>query len=100
MFPFQHVRQRLQRAVSRPGDRAAAIAAAHSGGVAVIDVPANLELVADVGEGAKVGANAVVVKSAPADSIVVGIPGEARPARSTKEELRDAQFYIDPAIYI
>ena len=28
----------------KPGDRAAAIAAAHSGGVAVIDVPANLEL--------------------------------------------------------
>lgn len=54
----------------------------------------------EIGDDSSVGANAVVVKSAPADSIVVGIPGEARPARSTKEELRDAQFYIDPAIYI
>lgn len=53
-----------------------------------------------IGDDSSVGANAVVVKSAPADSIVVGIPGVAKPARSTKEELRDAQFYIDPAIYI
>ena len=29
----------------KPGDRAAAVAAAHSGGVGVIDIPANLELV-------------------------------------------------------
>ena len=54
----------------------------------------------EIGEGTAVGANAVVVKSAPANSIVVGVPGEARPSKSTKEELRDAQFYIDPAIYI
>ena len=53
-----------------------------------------------LGADARVGANAVVVKDAPADSIVVGIPGIAKPAKSTKEELRDAQFYIDPAIYI
>jgi serine O-acetyltransferase len=30
----------------------------------------------------------------------VGIPGVTKPARSSQEELRDAQFYIDPAIYI
>lgn len=54
----------------------------------------------EVGSDSSVGANAVVVKSAPANSVVVGVPGVAKPAKSTKEELRDAQFYIDPAIYI
>ena len=54
----------------------------------------------EIGDDSSVGANAVVVKSAPANSIIVGIPGKARPSESSKEELRDAQFYIDPAIYI
>lgn len=54
----------------------------------------------EIGDDSSVGANAVVVKSAPANSIIVGIPGQARPSKSSKEELRDAQFYIDPAIYI
>ena len=54
----------------------------------------------EIGDDSSVGANAVVIKDAPADSIVVGIPGVAKPAKSTKEELREAQFYIDPAIYI
>lgn len=54
----------------------------------------------EIGDDSSVGANAVVVNSAPANSIVVGVPGEVRPSKSTKEELRDAQFYIDPAIYI
>ena len=54
----------------------------------------------EIGDDSSVGANAVVVKSAPANSIVVGVPGQARPSKSSKEELRDAQFYIDPAIYI
>lgn len=54
----------------------------------------------EIGDDSSVGANAVVVKDAPAGSIVVGIPAVAKPAKSTKEELRDAQFYIDPAIYI
>lgn len=54
----------------------------------------------EIGDDSSVGANAVVVKSAPENSIVVGIPGVAKPAKSSKEELRDAQFYIDPAIYI
>ncbi|MBB0968247.1 serine O-acetyltransferase [Dietzia aerolata] len=54
----------------------------------------------EIGADSSVGANAVVVKSAPADSVVVGIPGVAKPAKSSKEELREAQFYIDPAIYI
>ncbi|MDV8002024.1 serine O-acetyltransferase EpsC [Rhodococcus sp. IEGM 1408] len=54
----------------------------------------------EIGDDSSVGANAVVVKSAPANSIVVGIPGVAKPAKSSKEELREAQFYIDPAIYI
>ena len=54
----------------------------------------------EIGSDSSVGANAVVVKEAPANSIVVGIPGVAKPATESKEELRDAQFYIDPAIYI
>ena len=54
----------------------------------------------EIGADSSVGANAVVVKDAPADSVVVGVPGVVKPARSTKEELREAQFYIDPAIYI
>lgn len=54
----------------------------------------------EIGSDSSVGANAVVVKSAPADSVVVGIPGVAKPSKSSKEELREAQFYIDPAIYI
>ena len=54
----------------------------------------------EIGSDSSVGANAVVVKDAPANSIVVGIPGVAKPATESKEELRDAQFYIDPAIYI
>ncbi|MFN3601240.1 MAG: serine O-acetyltransferase EpsC [Dietzia sp.] len=54
----------------------------------------------EIGSDSSVGANAVVVKDAPANSIVVGIPGVAKPAKESKEELRDAQFYIDPAIYI
>ena len=54
----------------------------------------------EIGSDSSVGANAVVVKSAPAHSVVVGIPGVARPAKTSKEELREAQFYIDPAIYI
>lgn len=54
----------------------------------------------EIGADSSVGANAVVVKDAPEDSVVVGVPGVVKPARSTKEELREAQFYIDPAIYI
>ncbi|EYT61965.1 serine acetyltransferase [Dietzia sp. UCD-THP] len=54
----------------------------------------------EIGSDSSVGANAVVVKDAPANSIVVGIPGVAKPAKESKETLRDAQFYIDPAIYI
>ena len=54
----------------------------------------------EIGADSSVGANAVVVKSAPAGSVIVGIPGVAKPARSSQEDLRDAQFYIDPAIYI
>lgn len=54
----------------------------------------------EIGDDSSVGANAVVVKSAPAASIVVGVPGVARPSKSSKAELREAQFYIDPAIYI
>lgn len=54
----------------------------------------------ELGDDTSVGANAVVITSAPANSLVVGIPGVVKPAKSSKEELRDAQFYIDPAIYI
>jgi serine O-acetyltransferase len=51
-----------------------------------------------------VGANAVVVHGAPADSVIVGIPGRARPRASVMPiadgapEQDDA--WLDPAIYI
>jgi serine O-acetyltransferase len=51
-----------------------------------------------------VGANAVVVQSAPADSVIVGIPGVARP-RSDAQALAERaaerdEAWLDPAIYI
>ena len=50
-----------------------------------------------IGDGAQIGANAVVVKDVPAGSVAVGVPAEVRrrPAAWTTEEVVD-----DPAIYI
>ena len=55
-----------------------------------------------IGAGSAVGANAVVVKDAPPDSIVTGIPATFRHRDSARETLPavDPAEYIDPAIYI
>nr|WP_231713202.1 serine O-acetyltransferase EpsC [Arthrobacter sp. zg-Y769] len=54
-----------------------------------------------IGANSAVGANAVVVKDAPADSIITGIPAKWR-HRDTKmtQPAVDPAEYIDPAIYI
>ena len=54
-----------------------------------------------IGPGSSIGAGAVVVHSAPAGSVLVGIPARdvaARPA--PQDSLTDPAFYLDPAIYI
>ena len=54
-----------------------------------------------IGAGSAVGANAVVVHDAPADSIVTGIPAEHRPRTPEKKQpLVDPATYIDPAMWI
>ena len=54
-----------------------------------------------IGANSAVGANAVVVKDAPADSIITGIPAKWR-HRDTKmtQPAVDPAEYVDPAIYI
>ncbi|GAA1119341.1 serine O-acetyltransferase EpsC [Citricoccus alkalitolerans] len=55
----------------------------------------------EIGQGSSVGANAVVVKDTPADSIATGIPATFR-HRSPKEQLPavDPAEYVDPAMWI
>ncbi len=54
-----------------------------------------------VGADSAVGANAVVTRDAPPDSIVVGIPAQARPRKPAQHQpLVDPTSYIDPAMYI
>ena len=54
-----------------------------------------------VGADSAVGANAVVVKDVPEDSIVTGIPGKIRQRTPEKQEpLVDPSSYIDPAMWI
>ena len=48
-----------------------------------------------VGAGSAIGANSVVTRSCPPDSIVVGIPGKARPAKPEEHKP-----LFDPAIYV
>jgi serine O-acetyltransferase len=50
-----------------------------------------------VGDGAKIGANAVVVRDVPAGSVVVGVPGEVLRPRLDPEQSLEA---VDPAIWI
>ena len=55
----------------------------------------------EIGQGSSVGANAVVVKDVPEDSIVTGIPGKVRRRTPEKQEpLVDPATYIDPAMWI
>ncbi|WP_026549179.1 serine O-acetyltransferase EpsC [Arthrobacter sp. Br18] len=55
-----------------------------------------------IGAGSAVGANAVVVKDTPPDSIVTGIPATFRHRDSLRETQPavDPAEYVDPAIYI
>lgn len=48
-----------------------------------------------IGEGAQIGANAVVVKDVPSRAVVVGVPGRVLPRPDS-----DYDEYQDPAIYI
>jgi serine O-acetyltransferase len=50
-----------------------------------------------VGARSKVGANAVVVRDVPADSVVVGVPGVVRRPAAEQAALLDT---VDPAIWI
>jgi serine O-acetyltransferase len=55
-----------------------------------------------IGAGSAVGANAVVVKDTPPDSIVTGIPATFRHRDSRRETQPavDPAEYVDPALYI
>lgn len=54
-----------------------------------------------IGNDSAIGANAVVTRDVPADSIAVGIPATVRSrTKSQHEDLVDPTSYIDPAMYI
>lgn len=54
-----------------------------------------------VGDDSAIGANAVVTRDIPPDSIATGIPAAVRPrAGAQREPLVDPTSYIDPAMYI
>ncbi|MEO6828031.1 MAG: serine O-acetyltransferase EpsC [Microbacteriaceae bacterium] len=69
-----------------------------------VTIGAGAQVLGDIliGAGSVIGANAVVVRAVPPDSMVVGIPGVAsaltRPGRAPSAT--DAQAWLDPAIYI
>ncbi len=50
-----------------------------------------------IGDGAKVGANAVVTKDVPAESVAVGIPARVHPNPRQRE--CDADLIVDPTLY-
>lgn len=56
----------------------------------------------EIGEASAIGANAVVVKSAPAHSVLVGVPAKDRKRRDEEHEpLVDPSTYaLDPALFI
>ncbi len=51
-----------------------------------------------VGDGAKVGANAVVVKDVPAGHVAIGIPAHHQPRHGGDED--DSTFTVDPTLSI
>ncbi|GAB3807012.1 serine O-acetyltransferase [Humibacter antri] len=67
-------------------------------------VGAGAQVLGDIVIGARsvVGANAVVVRSAPADSVLVGIPAHARPqdAPHRLSQTVADEAWLDPGIYI
>ncbi|GAB3608664.1 MULTISPECIES: serine O-acetyltransferase [Humibacter] len=67
-------------------------------------VGAGAQVLGDIVIGARsvVGANAVVVKTAPPDSVLVGIPARARPqdAPHHLSQTHSDEAWLDPGIYI
>ena len=54
-----------------------------------------------IGAGSAIGANAVVTKDVPENSIAVGIPAKFRPRKSEEcVKLVDPDNYVDPGSYI
>lgn len=53
-----------------------------------------------IGEGAQIGANAVVVKDVPAHHVAVGVPAHYRPMQPADENAAGALDDVDPAIWI
>lgn len=56
----------------------------------------------EIGHNSAVGANAVVVKSAPEDSVLIGVPAQDRKRREEEHEplVDPAAYALDPAIFI
>lgn len=56
----------------------------------------------EIGEESAVGANAVVVKSAPAHSVLVGVPAKDRKRRQEEHQplVDPAAYALDPALFI
>lgn len=56
----------------------------------------------EIGAGSAVGANAVVVKSSPPNSILTGIPAKARErgVAERKPHVDPAEYALDPALFI
>ena len=56
----------------------------------------------EIGEASAVGANAVVVKSAPPNSVLVGVPAKDRKRRQEEHQplVDPAAYALDPALFI
>ncbi|GAA3053169.1 MULTISPECIES: serine O-acetyltransferase EpsC [Actinomycetes] len=56
----------------------------------------------EIGSGSAIGANAVVVKSAPKNSILTGIPAKDRKRRDEERQpaVDPAEYALDPALFI
>lgn len=56
----------------------------------------------EIGAGSAIGANAVVVKSAPENSILTGIPAKDRKRREEEHQpaVDPAEYALDPALFI
>lgn len=56
----------------------------------------------EIGAQSAVGANAVVVKSAPEDSVLIGVPAKDRKRREEEHEplVDPARYELDPALFI